>query len=266
MTDPAAVLSYYFPQPALVRRIEPLGNAGGWSGSQLWRVEIALRGVPGGPNSPDFCLRRWPREHPSREQLEFTHLTLHRAASAGLSYIPAPLRTASGQSHVEHGGHLWELTPWMPGVADYRAHPARARLRAAFQALARFHSATGDAATNGRAPAFAERLARVAELQNEQLASLTAAVRCGQGADLDQRAGRLIELAPPWLNALEMPLQIAAREPLPLQPAIRDLHHDHVLFTGDEVTGLIDFGALRIDTPLTDVARLLGSLASDDQS
>jgi homoserine kinase type II len=51
---------------------------------------------------------------------------------------------------------------------------------------------------------------------------------------------------------------------LPLQPAIRDIHHDHVLFTGDEVTGLIDFGAMRIDTPLADVARLVGSLAGDD--
>src|SRR5205085_11670626 len=45
---------------------------------------------------------------------------------------------------------------------------------------------------------------------------------------------------------------------------IRDVHHEHVLFTGDQVTGLIDFGALRIDTPLTDVARLVGSLVGDD--
>jgi homoserine kinase type II len=49
-----------------------------------------------------------------------------------------------------------------------------------------------------------------------------------------------------------------------LQPAIRDIHRDHVLFTGDEVTGLVDFGALRIDTPLADLARLIGSLASDN--
>ncbi|MBW8885212.1 MAG: phosphotransferase [Planctomycetia bacterium] len=49
-----------------------------------------------------------------------------------------------------------------------------------------------------------------------------------------------------------------------LQPAIRDVHHDHVLFTGEEVTGLIDFGAMRIDTPLADVARLVGSLVGDD--
>ena len=66
-----------------------------------------------------------------------------------------------------------------------------------------------------------------------------------------------------------VPLAIArlaplADVPLPLQPCIRDVWHDHVLFDGDTVTGLVDFGAMQIDTPATDVARLLGSLVGDD--
>jgi len=51
-----------------------------------------------------------------------------------------------------------------------------------------------------------------------------------------------------------------------VQPCIRDIWHDHVLFTGDEVTAIIDFGAMDIDTPATDVARLLGSLVGDDEA
>ena len=61
------------------------------------------------------------------------------------------------------------------------------------------------------------------------------------------------------------PLECACRESLPLSPAIRDIHHDHVLFSGDQVTGLVDFGILRIDTPLADMARLVGSLVADDE-
>jgi Ser/Thr protein kinase RdoA (MazF antagonist) len=42
------------------------------------------------------------------------------------------------------------------------------------------------------------------------------------------------------------------------------VHDEHVLFTGDEVTGIIDFGAVDFDAPAGDVARLLGSLVGDD--
>ena len=40
--------------------------------------------------------------------------------------------------------------------------------------------------------------------------------------------------------------------------------HDHILFQADEVTGVIDFGAMRVDSIATDIARLMGSLVGDD--
>lgn len=51
-----------------------------------------------------------------------------------------------------------------------------------------------------------------------------------------------------------------------MQPCLRDIWHDHVLFTGEEVTGMIDYGGMDIDTPATDIARLLGSLVADDEA
>jgi hypothetical protein len=42
--------------------------------------------------------------------------------------------------------------------------------------------------------------------------------------------------------------------------------HDHVLFTGDEVTGIVDYAAMRFDVPHADLARLLGSLVEDDDA
>jgi homoserine kinase type II len=52
---------------------------------------------------------------------------------------------------------------------------------------------------------------------------------------------------------------------VPLFPVIRDLWHDHVLFTGDDVTGIVDFGALRVDSAACDLSRLLGSLVGNDR-
>lgn len=52
---------------------------------------------------------------------------------------------------------------------------------------------------------------------------------------------------------------------VPVFPVTRDLWHDHVLFTGDEVTGIVDFGAMRIDSAACDLSRLLGSLVGNDR-
>ncbi len=58
-------------------------------------------------------------------------------------------------------------------------------------------------------------------------------------------------------------VQVAIHQQLPLQICHGDVWHEHVLFEGDRVSGLIDFGNLRIDSPCSDIVRLLGSLAGD---
>jgi homoserine kinase type II len=45
---------------------------------------------------------------------------------------------------------------------------------------------------------------------------------------------------------------------------LRDVHREHVLFTGTLVSGIVDFGAVGIDTVACDLGRLLGSLVPDD--
>jgi homoserine kinase type II len=50
----------------------------------------------------------------------------------------------------------------------------------------------------------------------------------------------------------------------PLQPCLCDIWHDHVLFDGDRVTGVVDYGSIKTDHVAVDLARLLGSLVSDD--
>jgi Ser/Thr protein kinase RdoA (MazF antagonist) len=51
---------------------------------------------------------------------------------------------------------------------------------------------------------------------------------------------------------------------LPIQPCLCDIWHDHILFAGDAIFGIIDYGSVRRDHVAVDLARMLGSLIGDD--
>jgi Ser/Thr protein kinase RdoA (MazF antagonist) len=53
---------------------------------------------------------------------------------------------------------------------------------------------------------------------------------------------------------------------LPVQPCIRDLRGEHVLFIQGRVSGIIDYGAMALDNPAVDLARWLGDVAAGDTS
>jgi Ser/Thr protein kinase RdoA (MazF antagonist) len=269
--DPRPALAEFLPLES-IRLVEPLANAGGWSGSSLWRVHADDRSALGAgfATSPrPYCLRRWP-VGTDPERLTFIHKVLTHVAASGIDFVPKPIptRSVSEAGSVRQDGCLWDLSPWLPGTADYHAHPTRERLAAAMRALARFHEVAAnfprETASLGPAPAAIERLQQVRLLLSGDFDLIAAAVHAGLDAVLDLRASRVLALTRDRLSPLLAPLELASTLAIPLSPAIRDIHHDHVLFTGDKVTGLIDFGALRIDTPLADVARLVGSLVADD--
>lgn len=83
--------------------------------------------------------------------------------------------------------------------------------------------------------------------------------------EFQQRASSIIH----WFNehalGIKPLLELASRSHVPLQPCIRDIWHDHVLFERDEVSGFVDFGAMRTDHVACDVSRLLGSLVGSDR-
>jgi homoserine kinase type II len=283
MFEVTQVLSQY-PADCQPAQIEPLGFAGGMSGAQFWRI-IVVRGSPavvrGSPDSAQrwLCLRRWPTEHPSPRRLQFIHAVLQHAARNGISFIPVPISTRDGKSFVHRAGHLWQLEPWMPGAADYEQSPRVEKLRAAMTALAQFHVATADfqpRATTLRGDAnvrsipttnhsaIPRRLAQLRELSHRGTNELSRAVTGTIWPELAPLARQFVAAFPiAAQNAIEKLEPLTAAR-LPLQPCLRDIWHDHILFTDDVVTGIIDFGAVDIDTPATDIARLLGSLVADD--
>jgi homoserine kinase type II len=238
--------------------ITALDNAGGFSGAELWRVRQANR---------DLCLRRWPREHPSGQQLRFIHDVL-RQGGQYLSFLPRVLATPAGDTFVSHDEHFWELTTWLPGEANYRQAPSRARFSAALIALAEFHQATRDFSGGARvapSPGMEQRLAQLFDWDSAWIEHIRDRLPRCDWPELREPAEETIQLYGVLRSHVKIALQFAMTKEVRLQPCLRDIWHDHVLFTGDRVTGLVDFGALRIETVAGDVARLLGSLAGDDR-
>jgi Ser/Thr protein kinase RdoA (MazF antagonist) len=82
--------------------------------------------------------------------------------------------------------------------------------------------------------------------------------------ELEVRARRILRLFHEAASSVLARINSVRNLHVHIQPVVRDIWHDHVLYTDDEVTGLIDFGAMQNDCVSTDIARLLGSLVGDD--
>jgi homoserine kinase type II len=254
------VLSAY-PADCRPTVVERVAAAEGFSGAGLWRLA-----TPRGP----ACLRRWPAEHPSLERLQFIQAVLWHVDREGFRLVPVPWETKRHAGFVEVDGRFWELGPWLPGAPDYRERPSRARLTAALAALAGFHRAAESFPLPSDEPAvspgIAQRAAKLAAWSGGKLDLLYSQLRTGrwpQLAALAEPLPHLFAAAAPRVRGL---LVVAGEARVPLQAAIRDIWHRHVLFDGERVSGIVDFGAMRTESVAADVARLLGSMALDDTS
>jgi Ser/Thr protein kinase RdoA (MazF antagonist) len=231
----------------------PLGNHGGFSGARLWRVECSTGA---------FCLRAWPPGEPSPERLHWLHGLMAAARGAGLAFVPHVV-PAGGATFVASTGHLWELCTWLPGRADFHERPTPARLRGACVALARLHHAwAAREPAEGPCPAVTRRLA-----QADRWLALTASGWRPQPDEADpvrpcaERAWRLLARLAGHLHPM---LRVWVPRRYPLHPCLCDVWYDHVLFESDVVSGIIDYGSVKLDHPAADLARLLGSLVGDD--
>lgn len=244
--------NYSLPE---IRGTEYLGGAGGFSGAQIWKVASF---------DSDLCLRRWPLSHPNKDRLDWINHVLVHVLHQDCPFVAAPLETTTGNRYVESGGFYWELAPWMPGEAIFKNDPSDTKLENVMTALARFH--LGSAQVNlgfeksqnafGRLSSLRDAPAVLAEIGRASFEFPTEAVNQLRQIVLSQGATHARKLAAaldPFVNVV-----------FPIQPVIRDCWHDHILFSGDAVTGLVDFGAMQMDNVALDLARVLGSLVGNE--
>lgn len=252
-----------FPAASTLQSCQPVAEAG-FSGAGVWRLETLA-----GP----FALRRWPDDGPPADRLWGLHALLRHLQRNGVNFVGVPVPNHEGSTLVRIDRSWWQLEPWLPGVADFARNPSPRRLTAAMQGLACWHSVassfvaeTGSRAwflgpANGPAPAIVERTVKLRDMLG-RIAPVTTPMHL---PDREWRDAfdRLLAGCHSRGPALLPRLEQACAAPVPLQICLRDVWHDHVLFTGDTVTGLIDPSAARIDTIATDLARLLGSFVGD---
>jgi Ser/Thr protein kinase RdoA (MazF antagonist) len=254
----AALCRSWFPAAEVA--IEPLAAAS-FSGSVLYRVTSAagchvLKSFAPGT---------------SAARIRFVHALMRHLRERGIGEVPAVRDTVAGETFVTDGdGQAWELQAFMPGLP--RERPTAAAVSEAATFLGRVHAVAATMPENppdvGPSPGMVRRIGQARgwlERPWGRLVEDSTAARCrSMLADalrprVDRAAGLVADAA-----AHRTIAAIAALEPRPVtrQAVLRDVWSAHLLFAAGRpprVTGLVDFHAAGIETPATDIARLLGS-------
>jgi len=209
-----------------------------------WRVEDGEQAA---------LLRRYADDR-AADALAFQHDLLAFLAERAWP-VPAPIATAAGGTAVEADGARWSLTPLLPGTPPPDESIFLQR-RGALLALIHADLREWD----GTPPPVATR--RVDDfdgaVQAHGLASFEALLARVQVVDA-MRANILAVLR------MRIEEQLAAYRygELPTLPLWGGCSSQHVLFDGNDVTGLIDFDHVRADARAVDVAE---SILADTRS
>jgi Ser/Thr protein kinase RdoA (MazF antagonist) len=242
--------------------------ARGFSGASIWRIETEA-----GP----FALRALGAESVDRSRLAGLHRLVTHIRKCGVTQVPVPLAAIDGATFFEAGQTIWQLEPWLPGVADFHARPSELRLVAAMTCLALWHRAAAGFAPldagrqwfftsrSGTSPGLAERAREISRWNRETCELVRQRLESSPWKEFGELGRKVLDQFVQVGPRIAARLNLGLGSKVPLQPCLRDIWHDHVLFTGNEVTGMIDPHAARSDSVATDLARLLGSLVGDDR-
>jgi len=269
MNPPALLMAlcrrWYTSPPVSVA---PLATQG-FSGSQVFAVEL--------PSTPGRFVLKSFHAGATVDHARFVHGLVRHLRAEGVAEVPEVIPAVDGDTVVRDAeGQLWELSRFASGVPVPCPTPAQAA--AAATALARLHLAAaglpGHPSRPGIPPGVERRIDRARRLLTQPWPVRRAAWSQGgrplladaTAAAVDDRVATAIAIVDAC-GAERLLARVAALRPDPcvLQPVLRDVWCDHVLFAErrrDAVTAIVDLHAAGIDTPATDLARLAGSWAA----
>jgi Ser/Thr protein kinase RdoA (MazF antagonist) len=227
----------------------------GSSGSPVWLVRP--RGT-----SDAVVLKAFAAGTP-RHRAAWVHGLMRHLSAAGIREVPALVSARDGDTLVTDAeGVHWELARFVPGIAT--AEPSAAEAAHAATTLARVHVAAatlpGTIPAHGPSPGIVTRIERARLLLARPW---QARLSRGTSGPLADRQRRAIEAFARYDGTAALTRVTRFRPPeIVIQAVIRDVWSDHVLYALDRpatVAGIVDYHAAGVDTPATDLARLLGS-------
>jgi Ser/Thr protein kinase RdoA (MazF antagonist) len=235
--------------------LESLGGAGGLSGAKLWRF---------GARHGELLLRAWPPHGPGRAHIERVHRWLRSTSELG--FVPVPIRDRAGDSLQEWRGTLWEVVPWLAGAADLSRPPSVVHIRLAFTGLAAFHQRLAGEQIEAVSPGLRHRHDEITRLVGGGFRALEIAINRHDVAGSPHRPAALawLGLARNVAPVLLEPLGQESTYVIRVQPILRDARPEHFLFENDRLCGLVDFGAMGVESVAADLARLIGEWFDDD--
>ncbi|WP_197169038.1 phosphotransferase [Novipirellula galeiformis] len=275
--SPQAVLQHWV-DPADIVSIDPI--APGMSGAALFRVTVT--------GQKRYALKRYPIGT-SLLRVDEIHRVMTHSRRNGCEFVPAILAPRDHRgSAIEAGASVWELVRWVGGrvwqeppallgtwsvptpeselVHQERLH----RMSLGASAIARFHRSVATLGTQYQpAPCLLARRKRLTELA----AIMNQVVSADRRQIENLRLRHSLEIAVgrldvDWKQAktkIESELASLAETRFATQFVLRDVHCDHIFFsdlpavegesTQTAVTGIIDFDAVRVDAPASDLAR-----------
>ena len=232
-------------------KVAPAG-ATGFSGASVWKITD--------DQGRHFSVKRFSSLN--AQQLAWIHRVQLHTIVCDCDFVAVPIRTNDGKSSIQASHGLWEVCTWMPGEVNSDSPISEQRLSNAMKSLARFHQSAAQVNFDFRpSPGIKIRLDQLVEL-SKTIAAIP--IKSSKYPALDNLLLQLKQFPPSRLSNYMTAIRQFENCTLPLQPVIRDLRGEHLLFTDDNLTGLIDFDAMQMETIALDLTRSLGDLIADD--
>lgn len=241
------------------------GIRGGFSGSRVFEVS--------GPGTA-FILKQWPALGPTFSRLAAIHHVVsllgrldHLDLPAKAPAVAVPLKNRAGQTITVEDDVLWDLTPKLPGAPKDPLDVAKSDITAAMQSIALIHLALNRLSPDfpselrnsfGNSPGLLRRRKWIRALAANWREVAAKLKETPLPCEIRTQCSSLFSAALPVAQSLDQTPSWEGFQ-LPLQACLRDLWYEHVLFENSQVSGIIDFGSIGVDSVMTDLARLLRS-------